>query len=291
MIHLIIKNEIQSLQDLNLYNENLNYRNNCGDLIIDNELTPLLVAVFLGKNEIIKLLLENETIDVNMESFDSLYTPLNISCLNGNYEILSLLLESGAYTNKPDFLNRTPLMNCFCRLDEKENKFENSKICFKMSIMLLNYGADINWIVDLKRGYNILMYFIEASYSSINKIKNNLEIIKFLIEHGANKNSESFSGENPYSLAKKLNYNGELYNLLKNTHQIYFYGGLQKNVLPPVSPTLYQFQQIMAIKKIKKKNQGEENKKMNDKPKSNHRKNMSCIGKFLSCGNKKNKNK
>jgi hypothetical protein len=35
--------------------------------------------------------------------------------------------------------------------------YENRKICFKMAEMLFQHGADINWFIDKKKGYTILM--------------------------------------------------------------------------------------------------------------------------------------
>lgn len=46
---------------------------------------------------------------------------------------------------------------CFSRLNEESNVYENTKICFKMVELLLDYGADINWVVDKSKGHTLLM--------------------------------------------------------------------------------------------------------------------------------------
>jgi ankyrin repeat protein len=52
-----------------------------------------------------KLLLNNESIDIDLETVDSGYTPLCVAAISGNYEILRLLIENGAELNKPNGFN------------------------------------------------------------------------------------------------------------------------------------------------------------------------------------------
>jgi hypothetical protein len=75
----------------------------------------------------------------------------------GNYEIIKLLLDQGSEVNKPTLLNSSPFACCFFRLEEENNVFENRKIVLKMAELLLMYGADIDWIVDKRRGHTLLM--------------------------------------------------------------------------------------------------------------------------------------
>ena len=65
-----------------------------------------------------KLLLNNESIDIDLETVDSGYTPLCVAAISGNYEILRLLIESGAEVNKPNGFNQTPFICCFTRLEQ-----------------------------------------------------------------------------------------------------------------------------------------------------------------------------
>lgn len=68
---------------------------------IDAKITPLVCACYYGRNDIVKMLLENETIDIDMSTEEAGHTPLTISCMTGNYEILRLLTSGGAEVNKP----------------------------------------------------------------------------------------------------------------------------------------------------------------------------------------------
>jgi ankyrin repeat protein len=67
-------------------------------------MTPLILACYLGRYEIVKYMLQNPTTDVNMGSDDSGFTPLGISCMNGYYEISELLLIKGAEVDKKNNL-------------------------------------------------------------------------------------------------------------------------------------------------------------------------------------------
>ena len=72
---------------------------------------------------------------------------------------MRLLVLSQAEINKPNILNHTPLAAVLFRLMEEPNSFENKKICFKMAHFLIEYGADVNWIIDKAKGYTLLHYF------------------------------------------------------------------------------------------------------------------------------------
>lgn len=52
--------------------------------------------------------------------------------------------------------------------------------------LLINHGADQNWIIDKKRGWSLLHYFCGLRLK-MNKqqIKLNYEIVKFLLDQGA----------------------------------------------------------------------------------------------------------
>lgn len=72
----------------------------------------------MGRLEIVKLLLSNTQVDVDLSSMDSGQTPLSVAAMTGNYEILKLLLDAGAEVNKPNSFNQTAFVTCFARLEE-----------------------------------------------------------------------------------------------------------------------------------------------------------------------------
>lgn len=80
----------------------LNYLIEFKDLEIDSLISPLICACYLGRIEMVRLFMENESIDLDLESSEYGFTPLCIACITANYEILSILIEYGAEVNKPN---------------------------------------------------------------------------------------------------------------------------------------------------------------------------------------------
>lgn len=70
--------------------------------------------------------------------------------------MVKFLLDSNAEVNKPNIFNQTPLIAIMNRLIEDSSGFENRCICFKIADILINHGADMNWILDKIRGYTLL---------------------------------------------------------------------------------------------------------------------------------------
>ena len=58
----------------------------------------------------------------------------------------------------------------------------------KMAELLFENGADIDIVINGKKGYTILMIFCTVKYKlSKRELDINSSMIKFLIEHGASK--------------------------------------------------------------------------------------------------------
>ena len=113
------------------------------------------------------MLLDNEEIDVDMESYPESYTPLMVACFKGFYEIVRLLLDKKANVNKLNRLGQKPILFCFSRLEETFYKFENKKICIMLLDSLLSRGAGINIRIDKKQGYTVLMDLESTEFNSI----------------------------------------------------------------------------------------------------------------------------
>ena len=50
---------------------------------LDDKVTPLSCAAFLGRTKIVELLLENPWIDINMPTEENEYSPLSSACMAG----------------------------------------------------------------------------------------------------------------------------------------------------------------------------------------------------------------
>ena len=112
-------------------------------------------------------------------------------------------------------LGQTTLAYCFGRLEEITSVYENKNLTFKMAEILLEYGADIDREINQDEGLTLLMQFCEMPPSS--DINTNLDVIKFLLEHGANPEQRSKTGQTAYDFAKENPLYEEISNLIRDT--------------------------------------------------------------------------
>lgn len=158
--------------------------------------------IHAGKTELAKLLLKHPMIDIDLHTPNNRQNPLIVACLGRNYEFVKLLLDSGAEVNKPNAFNDTPLITIINRLMEDSSSFENRCICFKIGEVLVNHGADMNWIIDKVKGYTLL-HLLCACQLKLKKNESQLahDIIRFLIEKGANVMQRGLDDKLPEDLA------------------------------------------------------------------------------------------
>lgn len=91
----------------------MNYLEKFPDIDVDVAISPLIAASYLGRVDIVKLLLSNPRIDIDFSTSELRHTPLTVACLSGNFEILKILLDEGAEVNKPTQTSYTPFVFCF----------------------------------------------------------------------------------------------------------------------------------------------------------------------------------
>lgn len=115
--------------------------------------------------------------------------------------MVKLLLDNGAEPNKPNYFNQTPLTMTVFRLLEEYHSYEVGRICMRMLELLAQRGADVNWIVDKTLGYTLL-HSLCACCIRMNKAEKqvNYDIIRFLIENGADIGMRGFDGKRPEDL-------------------------------------------------------------------------------------------
>jgi ankyrin repeat protein len=70
----------------------LNFHDEFAEEFIDQEIFPLALATMTGSVEMVKLLLSNEAIDINLQTKPQGLSALKIACTNGFYEIAELLV-------------------------------------------------------------------------------------------------------------------------------------------------------------------------------------------------------
>ena len=113
--------------------------------------------------EVIKFLV-GKGADINKASVMN-ETVLMYACLYGPIEVIEFLIDNGALINTVSVNGTTALKNCLYRQQPSE-----------LIKLLVNKGADVNVIIDNKDG---------TTLQHACKYELSLEIIQFLIDHGA----------------------------------------------------------------------------------------------------------
>ena len=152
---------------------------------LDELVSPLTCAAFLGRTQMVQLLLQNPSLDLDMTTLENEYTALMAACMGGCLEVVSMLAENGADVNAMNSQGQTPLIHCFSRLTENTdlNPFENKSICFRIAEVLFSYGADVN---KYSMNRTLLMNFCGiAMRLDPSSLEINLSVIQFLLQHGA----------------------------------------------------------------------------------------------------------
>ena len=229
-LKLILNSDVKQIRKLPISTINLNFLFPASFIGIkfDKEITPLILCCYVGKLEIFNYLLTNDEIDINMVSRPENYSPLMISCYKGYYEIVRDLLERRANINQKNKNGQEPIIFCFSRLEQKSFKYENKKICFMLVELLLSYGANINSKFDKFKESSILMKLISCEISTDEKCLTTCDVIKFLIERGANINYKNKEKKTVFTILKnnmkiKPKYKQEIYTTLRNTKKINFF--------------------------------------------------------------------
>ena len=206
-----------SVEAVQLKVNNLNWHDQHIKTNLDTKITPLCQAAYLGRRRFVEVMLECfNFIDINLETKENGYTPISAACMAGNYDLDCLLAQNGADVNKVDFMEQSPLIYCFSRMNEDENYYENKSLALKMAEILLQHGANSN---QLSHGRTILMNFCRQNYENMIKVQQTmlLEVIEYLILHGADpinirckvtgKNAYEFALQNLQETQKKSGVN------------------------------------------------------------------------------------
>ncbi|KAK7094584.1 hypothetical protein V1264_006118 [Littorina saxatilis] len=175
--------------------------------------TALYMACLAGHTETVRLLLQQDNIDVNAAS-DGCWSPLQVTSILGKTDIAQLLLLHNADVNMSGALGLTPLTwACVCGYRDVVH-------------LLLQHGADVN--ISDALGMTALYYAC---------LQNHNDIAHLLLQHGANVNMSDGDGETllllqacahghrdivQYVLQHNADMNKEarvLYNVLKRAQQ------------------------------------------------------------------------
>ena len=79
--------------------KNLNWLEPHPKTDLDELISPLTCAAFLGRANFVEFLLQNPNIDLEMATVENEYTALMAACMAGCLEVVSFLAENGADVN------------------------------------------------------------------------------------------------------------------------------------------------------------------------------------------------
>ena len=183
ILNMIYANDYYSLMNNRrlVTDKNINWLEPHPKTDLDELVSPLTCAAFLGRTDMVEVLLKNESLDLEMATVENEYTALMAASMAGCLEMVSMLAENGADVNAINSLGQTPLIHCFSRLteDSDSNPFENKRICFRIAEVLFEYGADVN---KLSMGRTLLMNFCGISMRmDPSSLEINLSVIQFLL--------------------------------------------------------------------------------------------------------------
>lgn len=229
LFRILEESDVRSLRSIPLHLYNLNFLYDKSKVVFDKQLSPLLVACYIGKVEIIQILFTNDQLNVNFPSFGEGYTPLMVALYKGFYEITKFLLDNKADVNQLTKSGHYPILFCFSRLEDNKYKYENRTLCMLMIDLMLMKGADLNIRVDNDPGFNILMKLLSVDIEDDESYQTTCSIVKFLIERGADKQMTTFTGLSLYDTIKSENYKNNLVKLINSTEQIYYYNNTINN--------------------------------------------------------------
>ena len=167
-------------------------RKGCDPNYTKNRLRPIHGAAINGYKEVLKILLKNG-VDVDSREFCSDRTPLHWAAQEGRIDAGRYLIEQGANINKLNKSGETPL-----RIAIGEDNIDFVKT-------LCKFHVDIN------------KYATRASALILACAYNRIEIVRFLIERGANINIRNEDNETPLFFAARHG-SKELVNLLISNH-------------------------------------------------------------------------
>jgi len=142
----------------------------------------------------------SEGVDVNLKDSEGKTALLWAS--SNSLENAKILISSGAKVNEAANDGMTPFLQSTLGVS-------SGKVPIEICELLRNKGANINASLQRKSamGWTALHYAV---------VNGDLELVKYLIKHGANVNKSTGEGSSPLFLAKLGGYN-DIVKILKNT--------------------------------------------------------------------------
>lgn len=183
--------------------------------------TPLMVAFYQRKLDVVKCLIESGKADLNVG--DKLgQTLLFWACLQNSLDVVKLLVEHGCDLNLANMKGITGLwISCNAEHSEIVKYLISIPKCDTNKVN--NEGNSPLWILSSKNNLELVKYLVENNSTGtsvdlncsnnlgqtplfISCFRGNLEIVKYLISKGAHKNKSDNQNQSPLFIACKENH-------------------------------------------------------------------------------------
>ncbi len=150
--------------------------------------TPIFNSIIQEDFDVVRKYI-SERKNVNIVDKVTRKTMLHLATEAGNFELVKMLIDAGAKVNAKDKYGRTPIIlvgeNYSDNLDEDEDEGGENEF-IKIVNLLISKGADVNVRDKDENSETLLMKACDDD---------NLELVKILLEAGANPNLKDDDGE------------------------------------------------------------------------------------------------
>ena len=109
LVQKIYENSVKDLKRFNFTSKNLNYHVQHPETELDEKITPLTAASFLGRHEVVQMILKNTSVEIDLPTEGVRMTPLAAACAGGHFLVVRTLVENGADINLTTSLDFPPL--------------------------------------------------------------------------------------------------------------------------------------------------------------------------------------
>lgn len=201
----IDNNDYESIKKLSVFDDQaLNYaiskkksdiaklllsRNLSVNIVNENLMNSLMIAIISNENEIAKLILEHKNIDINYSGYYNKYNPLVLAVIHKQYDLVTILLDKDINVNQLDYNRNNIISNIILEKGIPSDLI--IKILIKSNMRNININGNtplhIMTIHNVWQQYNIILQELDLDP----KILNNDN--KIAIDYVPNENKQLFT--------------------------------------------------------------------------------------------------